>query len=55
MFNYNFSKKIKLDLRYNYGLTKVIKEAVPDNSGDVMSYKNNGFNQVIQLDLSFIF
>ena len=40
---YSLIKKINLELRYNYGLSKVIKE------------NNSGKNRVFQISISYIF
>ncbi|MGN6195378.1 MAG: porin family protein [Ginsengibacter sp.] len=51
---YSLSKKIKLEARYNYGLSKVQRQFfIYDNSGH--GYSTSGFNRIFQLDAGFIF
>ncbi len=49
---YNLSKKIKLEARYNYGLSKLVK--VYSEGGEVF-YSKYLFNRVIQIDMAYIF
>jgi opacity protein-like surface antigen len=47
--SYNFYKVLSLELRYNYGLSKIIKQ-IP-NSG----YPESGNNRVFQINLAYKF
>ena len=47
--SYNFYKVLSLELRYNYGLSKIIKQ-IP-NSG----YPGSGNNRVFQINLAYKF
>ena len=51
---YYLSKKIKLEVRYNYGLSKVTRQFFNyDFSG--RGYDTSGFNRSLQFDVDYIF